>query len=72
MTYVRAKEAKPGQTGLIKIHEPEDFDGMRAAGRIAANALDMIAGWVAPGVTTDRLDRLCYEFVRDHGAVPAR
>jgi methionyl aminopeptidase len=71
MTYVRAREAKPGQSGLIKIYEPEDFEGMRAAGSLAARALDMIAPWVKPGVTTDRLDRLCYEFVRDHGGIPA-
>ena len=38
--------------GAIKIHRPEDFEGMRKAGRIAAQALDMIAEHVKPGVAT--------------------
>ncbi|TDH63863.1 type I methionyl aminopeptidase [Dankookia rubra] len=55
----------------IKLHAPEDFAGMRAAGRLAAAALDMIAARVEAGVTTAELDRMCHEFVRDHGARPA-
>ncbi len=52
-------------------HPPEDFAGMRAAGRLAAECLDMIAPHVVPGVTTDRIDLLCHQFALDHGAVPA-
>src|SRR6185312_13038734 len=55
----------------ITIHRPEDFAGMRAAGRLAAQTLDMIAENVRPGVTTGTLDRLCHEFIIAHGAVPA-
>ena len=55
----------------ITIHEPEDFAGMRAAGRLAAETLDMIADHVRPGVTTGTLDRLCHEFITAHNAVPA-
>ncbi len=55
----------------IKIHGPEDFTGMRRAGRLAAETLDFITPYVRPGVTTDELDRLCHGFTLDHGAIPA-
>ena len=55
----------------ITIHSPEDFAGMRVAGRLAAEALDMIAPHVRPGVTTAALDTLCHDFIQAHGAVPA-
>lgn len=55
----------------IILHPPEDFVGMRAAGRLAAQCLDMITPYVVPGVTTDRLDQLCHDFALAHGAVPA-
>ncbi len=55
----------------ITIHAPEDFAGMRTAGRLAAETLDMIGEHVRPGVTTAALDVLCHEFITAHGAVPA-
>ncbi len=55
----------------ITIHAPDDFASMRAAGRLAAEALDMIADHVRPGVTTAQLDRICHEFILARGAVPA-
>jgi hypothetical protein len=55
----------------ITIHAPEDFISMRAAGRLAAETLDMITAHVRPGVTTARLDELCHDFIAAHGAVPA-
>jgi methionyl aminopeptidase len=55
----------------INIYNPDDFAGMRAAGRLTAEALDMITAHVRPGVTTGALDRLCHEFIVGHGAVPA-
>jgi methionyl aminopeptidase len=55
----------------IKIHDAADFDGMRKAGRLAAEVLDFITPHVKPGVTTDALDRLCHGFILDHGAIPA-
>jgi methionyl aminopeptidase len=55
----------------ITIHAPEDFAGMRAAGRLAALTLDMIAAHVRPGVTTGVLDELCHRFITEHDAVPA-
>jgi methionyl aminopeptidase len=55
----------------ITIHSPEDFEGMRAAGRLAAETLDMITEHVRPGVTTDHLDRVCHDFMVANGATPA-
>jgi methionyl aminopeptidase len=61
----------PIRTSAIKVHRPEDFDGMRRAGRLAAECLDMLTPHVVPGVLTDELDRLAREFVLDNGALPA-
>ena len=55
----------------IHTHSPKDFDGMRRAGRLAAEVLDLMVPQVKPGVTTAALDRMCFEYVRDHGALPA-
>ena len=71
MTYVTDAEASQRNTGLIKLHGPEAFEGMRRAGRLAAETLDFITPYVKPGVTTDELDRLCHDFITKAGAVPA-
>lgn len=55
----------------ITIHGPDDFAGMRQAGRLAAETLDMIAAHIRPGVTTAELDQLCHDFMIAHGAIPA-
>jgi len=55
----------------IKIHTADDFASMRKAGRLAAEVLDFITPYVAPGVTTDHLDRVCHGFILDHDAIPA-
>ena len=55
----------------IVIHDAADFEGMRRAGRLAAETLDFITPHVRAGVTTEDLDRLCHDFIVDHGAVPA-
>jgi methionyl aminopeptidase len=57
--------------GKITLHGPEAFAGMRKAGRLAAEALDLLVPHVLPGVTTSRLDDLVFEFAMDHGAIPA-
>ena len=69
--YIAGEAAPQANTGQIKLWGEEAFAGMRRAGRLAAEALDMIAEHVRPGVTTDELDRLVYDFTVDHGAVPA-
>jgi methionyl aminopeptidase len=55
----------------IILHPQEDFAGMRAAGRLAAECLDMITPHVRPGVNTGELDRICHEFIIGHDAQPA-
>jgi len=55
----------------IRLHGPEDFEGMRKAGRLAALTLDFITPYVQPGVATEQLDRLCDDFIRGHGAISA-
>ncbi len=55
----------------IKIHGPEAFDGMRRAGRLAAETLDFITPYVTPGITTEELDRLCHDFIVAENAIPA-
>ncbi len=55
----------------ITLYRPEDFAGMRLAGRLAAETLDMVAPHVRTGVTTGELDRLCHDFIVAHGATPA-
>ena len=59
------------RTGQIKLHTAEDFEGMRRAGRLAAECLDMLTPHVVPGVVTEKLDDLAREFILDHGAIPA-
>ncbi len=55
----------------IELHPLSDFDGMRRAGKLAAEVLDMITPHVVPGVTTEELDRLCHDYIIAHNAVPA-
>src|SRR5712671_6950849 len=71
MNYVEASSAPLRKTGQIKLHGPEAFEGMRKAGRLVAECLDLLAPEVKSGVATDRLDRLVFEFAMDHGALPA-
>lgn len=59
------------ETGHMQVHGPEAFEGMRRAGRLAAETLDHVTPYVRPGVTTGELDRICHEFIVSNGAVPA-
>ncbi len=61
----------PVRTSAIKVHTEADFDGMRAAGRLAAECLDLLVPEVTPGVLTEDIDTLAREFILDHGALPA-
>ena len=47
------------------------FEQMKIAGNLAAETLDEITSYVKPGVTTNKLDNICYEFIRDKGAYSA-
>src|SRR5712675_2161874 len=71
MNYVEASSAPLRKTGQIKLHGKEAFEGMRKAGRLVADCLDMLTAEVQPGVPTEKIDRLVAEFAGDHGALPA-
>ena len=60
------------RTHEIRVHEGDEaWEGMRAAGRLVGEALDMITPFVVPGVTTGEIDDRIREFTLDHGALPA-
>lgn len=65
------RDGDAGDARRIVLYGPADFEFMRRAGQLAAATLDMITPHVVPGVTTEALDRLCHDFILDHGAVPA-
>ena len=58
-------------TSKIRIHGPEAFEGMRKAGQLTAQALDMMVDYVKPGVTTEELDQIALKFALDNNAIPA-
>ena len=49
----------------------EKFEKMRIAGKLAAQTLDMLTENIKPGVTTEFIDKLGYEFIRDNGGYSA-
>jgi methionyl aminopeptidase len=55
----------------ITIHALRDFEKMRSAGKLAAETLDHISEYVKTGVTTDKLNDICHEFIVSNGAIPA-
>ena len=67
---------RPEYVGKATAHEgtepwvqtPEVIEKMRVAGRIAAGALAEAGKAIAPGVTTDELDRIAHEYIVDKGA----
>ena len=62
----------PERDGKIKLHGPEAYAGMRKAGQLAAEALDMLHQHVKPGVTTETLDDLVFDFAaRPTAPIPA-
>jgi methionyl aminopeptidase len=64
-------EQQGGENRRITIHTPSDFEGMRRAGRLAAETLDMITPHVQPGMTTEALDRIIHDFILANQAIPA-
>ena len=71
-TYVTVNDASAVErTGAIKLHGPDGFEGMRRAGRLAAEVLDALVPHVVPGVSTEELNTLVHEHIVRAGAVPA-
>ncbi len=54
-----------------EVKDAETIELMRVAGKLAAQARDLVGSHVVPGVTTDELDRIGHEFLCDHGAYPS-
>ncbi|URD62057.1 type I methionyl aminopeptidase [Sphingomonas sp. KRR8] len=68
---IGADDRSEARNGVIKLHGPEGFAGMRAAGRLAAEVLDALVPLVQPGVTTAEIDDFVYQRIRAGGGVPA-
>ena len=64
-------EQQGGESRRITIHKPEDFAGMRRAGKLAAETLDMITAHVRPGISTGEIDKLCHDYMVERSAIPA-
>lgn len=64
------KPAPAAFTGS-EVKDAETIEKMRIAGRLAAQARELVGASVVPGVTTDELDRIGHEFLCDHGAYPS-
>jgi len=54
-----------------EVKDAETIEKIRVAARLAAQARDLVGSHIAPGVTTDELDRVGHEFLCDHGAYPS-
>jgi methionyl aminopeptidase len=59
------------RSGVIKLHGPEGFAGMRKAGALSARILDALVAFIAPGVTTEAIDTLVRRMTLETGAIPA-
>ena len=53
------------------LHNSNDFEGMRKAGNLAASTLDLLVEHVRPGVSTDELDYIAFEFITKNGGLIA-
>lgn len=67
--YVGRAEPDEGRGG--DVYTPDEIELIRAAGRIAARALQEAGRAAVPGTTTDELDRIAHEYLCDHGAYPS-
>ena len=47
----------------------EKFEKMRVAGKIASKTLDMLTDYIKPGVSTDKIDKLGYEYIKDFSPI---
>lgn len=68
---VTAAEAAIPRDGVIKLHGEEAFEGMRKAGRLAAEILDALTSFVVPGISTQDIDDLVREMTLKGGGIPA-
>lgn len=55
----------------IRLKKAADIDGIRKAGRLVLETLDLVASEIKPGITTEALNSLAHEFTVQKGAIPA-
>ena len=55
---------------MIYLKTDEEIELLRESNLLVGMTLDELAKWIAPGITTLKLDKIAEEFIRDHGAVP--
>ena len=53
------------------IEYKEKFEKMRVAGTLASKTLDMLTDYIKPGITTEKIDQLGYEYIKDNGGYSA-
>ncbi len=72
MQHPDSAQRAPDRHGRVSIKDAAEQAAMRVAGRLAADALDMIAEHVVPGVSTEELDRICHDYIVNvQRAIPA-
>lgn len=64
-------KSSPAKFTGSHVRTQEEIAKIRAAGRIAAQAIELVGQAIKPGVTTDALDRLAHDFVVSQGAYPS-
>ncbi|MBL8574967.1 MAG: type I methionyl aminopeptidase [Hyphomicrobiaceae bacterium] len=69
--YIDADTVPMKNTGAIRLYGPAAFEGLRVAGRLAAECLDAVTDLVRPGTTTQAIDDFVYRFGMERGALPA-
>ncbi len=55
----------------MKNNYKETFEQMKISGSLAADTLDEITSYIKPGTTTEKIDKICYEYIRDNGGFSA-
>ncbi len=68
---VAVDDRAESRSGVIKLHGPEAFAAMRAAGQLAATILDALVPNVVPGITTGEIDDIVHRMTVAAGGVPA-
>ena len=71
MSNLDTHRSWPRDSNKIPLYDAAAFAAMHKAGRLAAEALDLLVEHVKPGVTTEALDQIIFGFAMDNGAIPA-
>jgi methionyl aminopeptidase len=71
MVNLEATTSWPRDNNKVPLYDADAFAGMHRAGQLAASALDLLVEHVKPGVTTDTLDKLIFDYALANNAIPA-